>query len=279
MPRPLGRTPERKTVDATTTPFLVRHEFLIRRLHSLSGIVPVGAFMCLHLATNASVLGGPQIFQDNVDRIHAFGPLLPVIEWTFIFLPLIFHAVVGVMIIRTGLPNTGNYAYRNNIRYTLQRATAWIALAFIMYHVFHMHGWFHAEPWLKNVAEPLGGAQFDPAKAADSAAIALQSIVIRILYAIGIVACVYHLANGIWTSGITWGLWVTPQAQRRADWICLVFGLALAGVGLGALTGFSRLPVDEAPAAQETKSTETPPSPATTVQDSTASAPAATQER
>jgi succinate dehydrogenase / fumarate reductase cytochrome b subunit len=239
-------------VDASTAPFLVRHEFLIRRLHSASGLVPVGAFMCLHLATNASVLGGADVFQDNVDRIHALGPLLPIVEWAFIFLPLIFHAVVGVMIIRTGLPNTGNYAYRNNIRYTLQRATAWIALFFILYHVFHMHGWFHVKPWL-DVADRFGGHQFDPHHATSSAALALQSIVLKLAYAVGILACVYHLANGIWTSGITWGLWVTPVAQRRADWVCLGFGILLAAVGLSALTGFSKVDVAEAQVSEEVR--------------------------
>lgn len=238
-------------MDASTTPFLVRHEFLIRRLHSLSGLVPVGAFMCVHLATNASVLGGAEIFQDNVDRIHSLGPLLPLVEWTFIFLPILFHAIIGVLIVRTGLPNSGSYPYRNNIRYTLQRATAWIALVFIFYHVFQMHGWFHFEPWKTNVAERFGGAKFDPHAATSSAAIALQSIAVKIAYAVGVLACVYHLANGIWTAGITWGIWVTPQAQRRADWVCLAFGIALAAVGLGAISGFSSVNVADAQLREE----------------------------
>ncbi|HEV7221208.1 MAG TPA: hypothetical protein VGN42_00805, partial [Pirellulales bacterium] len=54
--------------------FLGRHEFLIRRLHSLSGLVPVGAYMCVHLLTNASVLAGAGTFQDQVDTIHSLGP-------------------------------------------------------------------------------------------------------------------------------------------------------------------------------------------------------------
>jgi len=236
-------------VDASSAPFLVRHEFLIRRLHSLSGLIPVGAFLCVHLATNASVLGGGTIFQDNVNRIHALGPLLPVVEWTFIFLPLIFHAVVGVMIVRSGLPNTSSYPLRNNIRYTLQRATAWIALFFILYHVFHMHGWFHFEPWL-STAKDLGGAKFDPHDATTTAAAALQSFAVRLLYAVGILASVYHLANGLWTMGITWGLWVTPEAQRRADYICLAFGILLSIVGLGALYGFSSVEVPDTATSQ-----------------------------
>jgi succinate dehydrogenase / fumarate reductase cytochrome b subunit len=57
---------------------------------------------------------------------------------------------------------------------------------------------------------------------------------------------VYHLANGLWTQGITWGLWTTQAAMRRAGWICLAFGLFLGFAGLGSLFGFSRLDVPEA---------------------------------
>ena len=34
--------------------FLARNEFLLRRLHSLSGLIPVGAYMVVHLLTNAT---------------------------------------------------------------------------------------------------------------------------------------------------------------------------------------------------------------------------------
>ena len=68
--------------------------------------MPVGAYMVVHLLTNASVLAGRDVFQDKVDKIHSLGPVLPLVEWTFIFLPIIFHAVVGVMIVRSGMSNT-----------------------------------------------------------------------------------------------------------------------------------------------------------------------------
>lgn len=212
--------------------FWLRHEFLIRRLHSLSGLVPVGAYLVVHLATNASLLGGAAAFQDNVDRIHSLGPALPLIEWTFIFLPILFHAFVGVAIIWGALPNTTSYPYAKNVRYHLQRISGLIALVFIFYHVFQLHGWI--KPW----ARPLGGAQFDHLYATSTAASALQSsIVIQLVYAVGVLACVYHLADGLWTAGITWGVWTSPAAQRRADRACVAFGLALAAVGLGALYG------------------------------------------
>jgi succinate dehydrogenase / fumarate reductase, cytochrome b subunit len=227
-------------VAAPQGTFLERHEFLLRRLHSLSGIVPVGAYMVIHLLTNASVLDGAATFQRRVYAIHSLGIVLPLVEWTFIFLPLIYHAVYGVLITRGALPNSSTYKYTSNVRYTLQRATGMIAFVFIFWHVFHMHGWIHAEWWEKGVAQPLYGAIFRPYNAASTAAEAMQlSLIVPILYAIGVLACVFHLANGIWTFGITWGMWVTPAAQRWATTACLVFGLLLAAVSMGALGGFA----------------------------------------
>ena len=83
------------------TSLFQRHEFTIRRLHSLLGVVPLGLYMVVHLGTNASLINGPETFQRAVYLIHSPGPLLPLIEWGGIFLPLIFHAVIGVWIART----------------------------------------------------------------------------------------------------------------------------------------------------------------------------------
>jgi succinate dehydrogenase / fumarate reductase cytochrome b subunit len=235
-------------VEASSPSFLARHEFLIRRLHSLSGLVPVGAYMCVHLLTNASVLNGPGTFQDQVDTIHGLGRALPIVEWTFIFIPILFHAIIGVVMIGGGMPNTNSYPLPGNVRYTLQRATGMIAFAFIAWHVIHMHGWFGAP--FKNVAVfplPTGGAQFDPHRATSSAAAAIQaSLGVQVLYAIGLLACVYHLANGLWTMGITWGVWTSPAAQRRANYVAVVFGLVLAAIGLGALVGMGTTNVADA---------------------------------
>lgn len=211
--------------------------------------MPVGAYMCVHLVTNASVLNSSAMFQQMVYRIHSLGYALPVVEWVFIFIPILFHAIFGVVIIRGGLPNSGQYPYRANIRYTLQRATGMIAFVFIAWHVFHMHGWFHSEWWLEHVAKPLDGAQFHPYNAASSAGAAIQQgIVVQILYAIGILACVFHLANGMWTMGITWGLWITPDAQAWATKLCAGFGVVLGIIGLSALWGMGNVDV---PAAEK----------------------------
>ena len=239
-------------MDTAQLSWFERNEFLIRRLHSLSGLIPVGAFMCVHLLVNASVLESAATFQKNVYNIHSLGKLLPLVEWGFIFIPLLFHALIGIVIMRSGVSNSSQYPTTSNIRYSLQRISGMIAFFFIMWHVFHMHGWFHAESWITNVANRLSGAMFRPYNASSTAGAALQtSLWVQVLYAVGVLACVFHFANGLWTMGITWGVWVSPAAQRRANYVCGAVGMALAIVGLAGLWGMTTVDVQEAKSIED----------------------------
>ncbi|MGD0516292.1 MAG: succinate dehydrogenase [Thermoguttaceae bacterium] len=230
-------------------PFLAsifgKHEFVVRRLHSLLGLIPIGGFLCFHLATNASILDGSKTFQMRVNIIHQLGPTtLSVLEWGTILLPILFHGVIGLIIVSRGKRNLRQYPYLENWRYTLQRVTGVVAMAFILFHVFQMHGWFRCQWWTMHVARPFGGARFDWEHAAASVAAVLEgSNIFAAIYFVGIVSCVYHLANGLWTMGITWGVWTTPRAQRWANIPCALFGLALLTIGLGALFGFANFPL------------------------------------
>jgi succinate dehydrogenase / fumarate reductase, cytochrome b subunit len=125
--------------------------------------------MVVHLLTNASVNNGVETFQNSVYMIHGLGKVLWIVEWVFIFIPLLFHAIFGVIIVQSGLPNHNSYRYTNNVRYSLQRATGMIAFLFIMWHVFQMHGWFHWGPWVDNIVTPLGGGTFRAYNAASTA--------------------------------------------------------------------------------------------------------------
>lgn len=193
--------------------------------------------MVVHLVVNASVVESPATFQKNVYQIHSLGNLLPVVEWVFIFLPILFHAIIGMVIVAGGMPNSNQYRYGPNYRYTLQRATGMIAFVFIMIHVFHMHGWIHWDLWMENVVRHIGGGQFRAYNAASTAGEALQSGAMVAIYIIGVLSCVYHLANGMWTMGITWGIRTSPKAQAWAAKFCLVFGVLLAVVSMTALFG------------------------------------------
>jgi len=202
--------------------------------------------MIVHLVVNASVLTGASTFQKNVYQIHSLEDALLLVEWAFIFLPILFHAVLGVVIVFGGLWNLGSYPRDANVRYVLQRATGIIAFAFIVWHVFHLHGWFHFDLWLKYVAGPFGGANFKPFSAASTLGEAMSSLTVQVLYAVGVLSCVFHLANGLWTMGITWGLWISPAAQKRALRICASFGVLLAIVGMSALFGAANVRVEDA---------------------------------
>ncbi|MCA9197768.1 MAG: hypothetical protein KDA87_09530 [Planctomycetales bacterium] len=237
-------------MSSADSSFLSRHEFLIRRLHSLSGLIPVGAYMCVHLITNASIMDSAAAFQKNVYTIHSLGAILPVVEWGFIFLPILFHAIVGVVIIQGGLTNNSAYPYARNARYTAQRVTGMIAFLFIVWHVFHLHGWFHFDSWLA-MAENVNGANFRPYNAASSLAYAMQGFVVPVMYVIGVGSCIFHLANGIWTMGITWGVWTSPQAQTRAAWVALAFGIGLSIVSITAMVGVKRIDIEKAIAVEE----------------------------
>lgn len=250
---------EHQTESAT---FFGKHDFLVRRLHSLTGLVPVGVFLCFHLAANASVLvpGEPGAeFQRSVERIHALGPLLVPVEIAGIFIPLLFHALLGLVIVFTGESNAQQYRYGPNIRYTLQRVSGVIAFVFILYHVWQMH-------WL---GAPFGGGRFvlhselGAPLAAQTTAGAIQAgWWIAPIYFFGIVASVFHLANGIWTSLITWGITIRPQTQRTAGYVCAVFGVVLSLAGMGALRGFKMFDLEggtaKAPAATESVAANEP---------------------
>jgi succinate dehydrogenase / fumarate reductase cytochrome b subunit len=221
-----------------------KYYFLLRRLHSLAGIIPVGAFLFFHLTVNSTINVGGGAFQYCVDMIHSLekaGLLIPV-ELATIFLPLGFHAVLGVVIVLNGTPNTTAYRYGGNIRYTLQRVTGMIAFVFIIFHVWQMH-------WL---GKPLGGGFFNPEEAAQSAAGAIQaSWYWTPLYVIGVSAAVFHLANGIWTFLITWGVTIGKRSQRISGYVCTAFGLALGFIGLSAVSGFSNFGKAAAPTPEQ----------------------------
>ena len=187
-----------------------RHYFLLRRLHSLTGIV-FGGYLIVHLLVNATIAQGGDVYQMQVDKIHSL-PFLPVIEWTFIYLPILFHTVYGIWITVTGQPNVDRYPYTKNKFYLAQRISAIVIVFFMLFHVLSLkYGWLGTN------------LRFEPHRALGTVARHLDHWWIWPIYLIGILASCYHLANGFWTAAITWGLTISKGSQRR-------FGLACGGL-------------------------------------------------
>ena len=212
-------------VTTHTDTFGERYHFLVRRLHSLSGIIPVGVFLCIHLSINAAFMAGPGAFQFAVDKIHSLNNLgiLKAVELVFIIIPIAFHAIVGIVIWLTSMPNPLQYRYGGNIRYTLQRWAGLAAVAFILVHLWHVH-------WVIP-----GGAEFDPHAAAETTLAAMSAWWTGPVYAIGVLCAVYHLANGVWTFLITWGIIIGPESQKRSGYVCVIIGIVLGLLGMGSL--------------------------------------------
>lgn len=252
---------------------LQRHHFLLRRLHSLTGIVPVGVFLIAHLVTNSSLAwgkaglrgahpelgwqdGGVAYFAKEVRWLNTQIPHLLLIE-IVLWVSIAFHAGLGLVYARTGRGNYPRYPYTSNLRYSLQRFTGYVALVFIFYHVATLRwGWTFLVP---------GGTEWSADFAASSLAAALKGapagwtlagVGVALLYFAGVTATVFHFANGLWTAAITWGLTVSVGAQRRWGYVCVALGAGLLLAGWSALG--AALLLDPAEAAR-VEAAVTPP--------------------
>ena len=87
--------------------------FVLRKLHQLSGIVPLGLFLLEHFYTNSKALDGAAHFNDAVKDLQSI-PYILFIEIGGIFIPLIYHAVYGLVITMEARPNNLNYPYPRN---------------------------------------------------------------------------------------------------------------------------------------------------------------------
>jgi len=238
-------------------PFLERHYHLLRRLHSLTGVFPIGVFLLPHLTTNSSIVwgevfnankyaalgegsAGVATFQHEVNFIHDL-PALIFIEIFVLWLPIAYHSILGVYFARSGRSNTDRYRYQDNWRYTMQRATGYLGVLFLFMHISSLRwGWTY------------GGIMpsFDPDNAASSTALHLQGGVLpyfnAAFYLVCVLALVFHFANGLWTAAITWGLTISKQAQQRWGVVCAGVGVALAAAGVSAVVGFTTLDASKA---------------------------------
>ena len=206
--------------------------FVLRKLHQLSGIIPLGAFLLEHFYTNSKALGGAANFNAAVADLQAI-PYILLVETGAIFIPLIYHAVYGLVITVEARPNNLHYPYPRNWFYTIQRLTGVILFFFITFHVLNFR--FGMVPGLNTVSV---ARHPDQAFAVVSREFTL--VPIFIVYMIGIAATVWHLANGIWLFLVDWGITIGERAQRISGYACLGFGVVLLAVGINAAIAFIR---------------------------------------
>jgi succinate dehydrogenase/fumarate reductase cytochrome b subunit (b558 family) len=207
-----------------------KRAFLLKKLHSLSGVVPVGVFLIEHLWTNAKALQGEGAFASAVGDIQTL-PYLPLIEIFGIFLPLAFHSFYGVVLALAGKPNALKYRYTRNWLYVLQRVSGLVAFLFIAYHLYE----FRIQKWLFGMRADAFYGTLSAHLSSTSSGVPWLAI----FYLIGILAVVFHFANGLWGVLFSWGVTVTRAAQRRSAYACAALGIGLFLLGANTVLYFA----------------------------------------
>lgn len=205
-----------------------RTYFTLKRLHSLTGVLPVGVFLVEHLFTNSRSLQGAAAF-DKAAMELAQLPFVVVIEALGIWLPILFHMVLGILIATTAQSNAGRHGYARNWQYTLQRATGILLVFYILYHTWALR---FAGDYLVS-SSPYAYVHEHLAHPG-----------ILAFYVLGTVAACYHFGNGLFGFAIHWGLVTGHRAQRMASRVGLAVFLALSLLGLASLFGFRGLRLD-----------------------------------
>jgi succinate dehydrogenase / fumarate reductase cytochrome b subunit len=206
--------------------------FVLRKLHQLSGIFPLGIFLLEHFYTNSKALTGPQDFNNAVRDLQSI-PYILFVEIGGIFIPLLYHAIYGLVITMEARPNNLAYPYARNWFYLVQRITGIILFFFITFHVLNFR--FGLIPGLNTMS-----VAHHVDESFNIVAREFRMIPIFIIYMIGITATVWHLANGLWLFLVDWGITIGERAQRLTGYACIAFGAVLLLVGINAAVAFIR---------------------------------------
>jgi len=197
--------------------------FWLRRLHSLSGIVPVGGFLAFHLYENYTATKGAEAYNKMTHGLQEL-PFAVAMEIAIIIAPLLFHGVYGLFITSTARPNVVSSRYVRNWMYLLQRVTGVIVFAFILFHL-----------WTTRFVQLQDHESLDLFRQVQAA---VTNPWIYAFYVAGILSATFHLANGIWSFSIVWGLTVGPRAQRRMMYVAAAVFVVLSFLGIQSIQAF-----------------------------------------
>lgn len=198
-------------------------EFGYRRLHSLLGVIPVGLFLIVHLVVNYFAVYGEESFNKASEFMESL-PFLIVLEFVLIYLPILFHAILGVYIVFVSKNNYTKYGYFRNWMYFLQRVTGIITFIYIVWHV-----------WETRIQIWLGNASLDFSLMENI----LSNPIMFWVYIIGLISTTFHFANGLWSFLVSWGFTQSPRSQKIATYVTLIVFLVISYIGVRSLLTFA----------------------------------------
>ncbi|MET0620130.1 MAG: hypothetical protein ABW056_07615 [Thermoanaerobaculia bacterium] len=200
---------------------------LARRLHSLTGVVPVGVFLVFHLAANTEARKGADAYNAMTRQLHSV-PLLVAIEILLIAAPLFFHGIYGLFLIAAEPADSGRSPQtlsrgRRAIGIA-QRATGIVLFAFLLLHL-----------WTARLVQIHDHESLDLFRLMQAA---LANPWIRAAYVAGILSATFHLSTGLYTFAETWGLAVGTRARRLVAATSAIVFAGLTAMGLSTLSAF-----------------------------------------
>jgi succinate dehydrogenase/fumarate reductase cytochrome b subunit (b558 family) len=187
-----------------------------RRLLSLSGVLPLGAFLLAHLAINARALRGDAAFVSAVHALHGI-PGLALLEWLFVFAPLVVHATVGLWLVVTRRPLAEPSPYPDALR-TAVRATGVAAIAFLALHLPELR--------FRTPGARLDGDELAAVLMADLSS-TWHGVPWRgAAYLAGAACVTFHFAAGLWAFFATTRAGRSARARKWGGWGAAAIGAA-----------------------------------------------------
>jgi len=202
--------------------------FLLRRLHSLSGVVPIGAFLLEHFVSNAEAFKGPNAYGKQVEFLNSL-PAVFLLELLFIWIPILYHGLYGIYLWYRGETNVGDYPWAGNWLYVAQRWTGILALLFMAQHTYVLR--------FTGVHLPT-----HPFQAFAKVQAEFEHPWMIAFYAIGIIAASWHFSYGLWLFAAKWGITTGERARCRLGYLCLALALGLVSIGAASMYGFLSTP-------------------------------------
>jgi succinate dehydrogenase / fumarate reductase cytochrome b subunit len=195
-----------------------RTSYILDKLQSLSGVIPIGAFLAEHFWSNSYALVSAKSY-DNVSSELQLIPWRIFVESAVLWLPLLFHSFYGLYIWWKGKSNVIGHPWMSNWMYTLQRWTGIIAFAFIGWHVY-------TERFVGRGMTAYADVQAS-----------MMNPWFVTFYLVGIAAASFHLGNGLWNFACKWGIAVSVRAQRAAGWFGAAVAVSFTLMGVAIVLG------------------------------------------
>ncbi|MBZ4332056.1 succinate dehydrogenase [Corallococcus coralloides] len=208
------------STQATAEAITDRTPLLKSRLGSFLAVVPLSIWVINHLWDNLSAFYGATAWEKSVTEYA--NPFAQAFTFIIVMLPLLIHTAWGLLRIFTMKPN--NLAYNNygNLKYIIQRVAGLGVLAFLGAHIWlaFLHPRLvegHAEPFM-DIAREMH--YHGPT---------------LMVYLLGTLGTSYHLANGLQTFGMGWGILASDRSMRRFEPISILIFLILLAMSWGAI--------------------------------------------